>query len=85
MAEGGAANFLDFGAGDRLVVGDDGQRFHRHARQAARDLDDSPQFGREVGSGAELPAGSDAGEFDAAPGIAGAQRVDHCFYIAGFV
>ena len=48
LRERGAADFLDLGARDRLVVGDDGQRLHRHARQPARHLHDPAQPRREV-------------------------------------
>ena len=38
LGQAGAADLLDLRPRDRLVVGDDGQRLHRRARQPARQL-----------------------------------------------
>ena len=64
-----AADRLDLGARDRLVIGDDRQRLDRGAGQSARDNALALQFRREVGRGAEGPAAGDAHEVDAAPVI----------------
>ena len=64
-----AADLLDLGAGHGLVVGDDGERLQRRARQAPL-LDGLTleQKGEIVG-GAERPFAGDADEIDASTRI----------------
>ena len=69
-------DLLDLGAGDRLVIGDDGERLQRRARQAAL-LDRLllQQEGQIVG-GAERPFAGDAHQIDAARGIGALQLLE---------
>ena len=60
-----------------LVVGDDGQGFHRGARQAARLDDHLAQRRRQIRRSAELPAAGDFRQHNAAPLIMRAQRGKH--------
>ena len=71
-----APDLLDLGAGHRLVIGDDGERLERGARQAAL-LDGLllQQEGQIVG-GAERPFAGDAHQIDAAPGIDALQLLE---------
>ena len=70
---GNAADLLDLGAGDRLVIGDDGERLERRARQLAL-LD--RLAGEQIGRGLR-PCGTPicrrADKIDAARGIFGLQ------------
>ena len=61
-----AANFLDLGARHRLVIGDDGERLDRGARQFARDDRFMRQQPGEIVGGAQRPFAADAHEIDAA-------------------
>ena len=61
-----AADRLDLGAADRLVIGDDRQRLGRRARQPARLLARAAQQMREVGRGLEMPAPAALDQLDAA-------------------
>ena len=75
-----APDLLDLGAGNRLVIGDDGERLERRARQAALlDRLALEQEGKVLG-GAERPFAGDAHEIDAARGVGalqlGEQRSD---------
>ena len=68
-ADGHAADLLDLGAGDRLVIGDDRQRLDRRAAELAR-LGDLPAHEKaEIGRGAHRPAIADLRERDPAPRI----------------
>ena len=69
-----AADFLDLGAGHRLVVGDDGERLDRGARQLLRDHRFLGEQPRQIARGAEGPLVADADEVDAARGIFRLQR-----------
>ena len=61
-----AADRLDLGAADRLMIGDDRQRLGRRARQAPRLLARSAKQMREVGRGLEMPAPAALDELDPA-------------------
>ena len=70
-----AAHLLDFGAGRRLVIGDDGEGFERGARQRPALGLFAPQQEAKVLGGAEGPLVAAPHEIDAAAGIAlGQQR-----------
>ena len=61
-----AADRLDLGAADRLVIGDDRQRLGRRARQPARLLAGPAQQMGKVGRGLEMPAPAALDQLDAA-------------------
>ena len=71
-----AADFLDLGAGHRLVVGDHGERLDRGARQLLRNDGFLGEQPRQIAGGAEGPLAGDADEVDAARGIFGLQRAE---------
>jgi hypothetical protein len=62
-----AADRLDLGAADRLVIGDDRQRLGRRARQPPRLLAGAAQDMGEVGRGLEMPAPAALDQLDPAP------------------
>ena len=64
-----AADLLDLGPRHRLVVGDDGERLHRGARQLARLDDVAREEEGQVAGGAERPFAGDLDEVDAAIGV----------------
>src|SRR5438132_1283307 len=68
LAERHPADFFDLGAGDRLVIGDDGKRLDRRTRQLAGDPSLDPQPGGKIGCSAKRPAAREADEVAAAPG-----------------
>ena len=72
-----AADFLDVGAGHRLVIGDDGEGLDRRARKLALFLVFARQQPRHVGGGAEHPAPGDLHQVDAAPRILALQFGEH--------
>ena len=69
-----AADRLDLGPADRLMIGDDRQRFGRRARQAARILAGPAEDMRQVGRGLEMPAPAALDQFDAMSGVALGER-----------
>ena len=71
-----APDLLDLGAGHRLVIGDDGERLQRGARQAALLDRLLLEQERQILRGAERPFAGDAHEIDAAPGIEAAQLLE---------
>ena len=79
-AGGDASNFLDFGAGDRLMIGDDRERLDGGARQLAGDIHIAPQHIRQIPGRAHGPAVGDSHQIDPAPGVGrlelGEQRLD---------
>ncbi len=79
-----APDLLDLGAGHRLVIGDDGQRLERGARQAAL-LDRLllEQEGQIVG-GAERPFAGDTHQIDAAAGIEALQLFEQRVHVLAF-
>ena len=77
LGQAGAADLLDLGAGDGLVVGDDGQRLHRRPRQAARHLHDAGDGGGEFGRGAEREAAGDLDQLGRPGGGGGGERGQH--------
>ena len=64
-----APDRLDLGAADRLVIGDDGERLDRRARQPPRLVALPAQDVGEVGGGLEMPAPAALDEVDTATGI----------------
>ncbi len=68
-AERHAPDFLDFGPGHRLLVGDDRQCFQRGARELARQILFGPQEPRKIGCRPKRPAAAPLGEVYAARGI----------------
>ena len=64
-----AADRLDLGAADRLVIGDDRQRLGRRARQPPRLLARPAEQMREIGRGLEMPAPAALDQLDPAAGI----------------
>ena len=72
-----AADLLDVGARHRLVIGDDGERLDRRARQLALLLVLARQQPGKIGRGAERPAAGDAHEIDAALGVVALQLGHH--------
>src|SRR5579862_5364842 len=86
-----AANFGDFRAGDRLLVGDNGQRFqggHGEAQRRAQALDEAANDVVVLRLGVHLVATGDGTDFDAAlfDGVAGDQfvqrRLHQHFFLA---
>jgi hypothetical protein len=69
LGEGHAADLLDLGAGDRLVVGDHRQSLQRDARQLAGDLGLQLHARRQVFGGAERPAPAAPDQVDSPVGI----------------
>ena len=61
-----SADAFDFGAGHRLVVGDDRQGFGRGAGQFAGDFGIDAQMVGQIGGGAEPPAAAGTDQIDAA-------------------
>ena len=64
-----AADFLDLGARDRLMIGDDGERLDRRARQLPRLGGFPGHQPRQIAGGAERPFVGDAHQIDAARGV----------------
>jgi hypothetical protein len=64
-----AANFLDLGSGQRLVVGNDGQCLHGRARGFAHHRPLDLHEWRQVGRGSQCPAVADLDQIDAAIGV----------------
>ena len=79
-----AANFLDFGTGDGLVIGDDRQGFDGGARQFAHRLARRAQVMRQIGGGLELPAATAFHQVDAARRVAFGQFAQQRGQIAAF-
>jgi hypothetical protein len=76
-----AANLVDFGRGDRLLVGDDGQGFQRRQRELERRLqalDKEPHRVVALGLGGHAVAAGDLANLDAAivGGVGGDQFVE---------
>ena len=69
LAESDTPDLFDFGAGHRLVVGNDRKSFDRSARQLAGDRPLDPQAGGEIGRGAKRPPAGQPDKVHAAPGI----------------
>src|SRR6185437_6915299 len=64
-----AADFVDFGRGDGLLIGDDGERLERRHREANGRLKAFDEFADDVvvlGLGVQLPAAGNFADFDAA-------------------
>ena len=61
-----AADFLDLGARHRLMIGDDGERLDRGARQFPRHDRFMGQQPGQIARGAQRPFAADANEIDAA-------------------
>ena len=79
-----AADFLHLGPGDRLLIGDDGQRLDGRARELAGDFGLDLQLVAEVGRGAEGPAILDLDQMNAAIGIEPAQFLQQAGQIGAF-
>ena len=73
---GHAADLLDLGARDRLVIGDDRHRLHGGARELTLLLGVPFQQVRQVFGGAECPLARHPHEIDAARGVERAQLVE---------
>lgn len=64
-----AADGLDFGGGDGLAVGDDGEDFHEAAPEAgALGFEEAANVVGEFGFGAELVAAGDTDQLEGATG-----------------
>ena len=79
--QGHAAHAFDLGAGDGLVVGDDGEGLQRRTRQATRLLALLGHQEAEVFGGAETPAAGDLIQLDPPPGVAFTQPRESAFHI----
>ena len=79
-----AADFLDLGARHRLVIGDDGQRLDRRARELARLHGVLGQQPGEVAGGAEGPFPPDAHQVDAARRVFCLQRLERIAQVHAF-
>src|SRR6185437_13002798 len=76
-----AADFVDFGRGDGLLIGDDGERLERRHREANGRLKAFDEFADDVvvlGLGVQLPAAGNFADFDAAfvGGMGGDEQVE---------
>ena len=82
--QGDATDFLDLRAGDGLVIGDDRQRLHRGAGQAARFHHLVPEQAGEVRRGAEGPALARTAEFHTPAFVSAGETHDGFRRIAAF-